>query len=611
MSADGPLDLQIDSLLGDYDSGALRPEDVLGRCYERIARQGTRPIWIELLPLAAARALLESANQRRARGEILPLYGVPFAVKDNIDLGGQPTTAACPEYRYVPSGDAAVVARLIDAGAIPVGKTNMDQFATGLVGTRSPFGACSNAFDPRYIAGGSSSGSALAVAHGLVSFALGTDTAGSGRVPAAFNNIVGLKPSRGLVSTRGVVPACSSLDCVSVFACSAADAARVFSSIRGFDRQDPFSRSLELEAPRTGQPFVFGVLAPADREFFGNSAYERGFERALDRLQALGGTPKTIDFAPLQEAASLLYGGPWVAERYAAVGEFIDSHRDAIDPSVREIITGGKRPTAAELFSAIHRLEALRRDASLLFKEVDVLLLPTAGTLYTREEIEREPLNLNANLGRYTNFVNLLDLAAVAVPAEIGPAGLPFGVTLIGRAGSDLRLLDLAADFHASTGLRVGATPSTLLPRRDLPPSEARREILLAVVGAHLSGQPLNSQLSSRSARLVRTCKTSSAYRLYALPNTTPPKPGLALSPGFSGAGIELEVWALGEAEFGSFVADVPPPMTIGTVTLDDESKVKCFFCEPYALEGATEITAHGGWRAYLAALQKAKDAPN
>jgi allophanate hydrolase len=314
---------------------------------------------------------------------------------------------------------------------------------------------------------------------------------------------------------------------------------------------------------------------------------------------------------PLKEAAALLYGGPWVAERYAAVGKFIDDHRASVDASVREIISGGKRPTAAELFGALHRLEALRREAALLFEKVEVLLLPTAGTIYTREEIEREPLSLNANLGRYTNFVNLLDLAAVAVPAEIGPAGLPFGVTLIGACGTDLRLLDLAAEFHERTGLRVGATPAPLSPRRQAQPAAGRREILLAVVGAHLSGQPLNSQLTSRSARLVKTCKSSSAYRLYALPKTTPPKPGLALSPGFSGAGIELEVWALGEAEFGSFVAEVPPPMTIGTVTLDDESQVKCFFCEPYALEGATEITAHGGWRAYLASRQKTNDPPS
>lgn len=605
MSGARGWDLQIEALHRDYAVGARTPEDVLARCYERIAKLGTRPIWIELVPFARAKEWLEAANRRRLAGEPLPLFGVPFAIKDNIDLAGAGTTAACPEFRYVPEAHAAAVARAIEAGAIPVGKTNMDQFATGLVGTRSPYGACESAFGSGWVSGGSSSGSALAVALGLVSFALGTDTAGSGRVPAAFNNVVGLKPSRGLVSTRGVVPACASLDCVSVFSASAADAERVFDVIRGFDPKDPFSRELSLDEPRPDEPFSFGVLAEVDREFFGNAEYAHAYERAILRLQALGGTPRVVDFAPLSEAAGLLYGGPWVAERYAAVGEFIEQHTEGVDPTVRAIIAGGKDVSAVALFSAMYRLEALRRAAAEIFASIDLLALPTTGTIYTHAEIAREPVALNTNLGRYTNFVNLLDLAGIAVPSEILPSGLPFGLSLIGRAGSDRFLLERAGEYHARSGLSAGATGVALLPppARSSPPPAP--QILLAVVGAHLSGQPLNGQLTSRAARLVKVCRTSAEYRLYALAGTVPPKPGLVFSPGFDGPGIELEVWALGEAEFGSFVAEVPQPMTIGSVVLEDGSRVKCFFCEPYALEGATDITAHGGWRAYLAARRR------
>lgn len=582
--------LEIASLIADFESGTRDPAALLDGIYERIASLGVHPIWIELVPRERAQALLGAALARRAQGESLPLLGVPFAIKDNIDVAGIPTTAGCPAYAYTPEHDAPVVARLLAAGAIPIGKTNMDQFATGLVGTRSPFGACSSVYDAKYISGGSSSGSAVAVALGLVAFALGTDTAGSGRVPAAFNNLVGLKPTRGLLSTRGVVPACRSLDCVSVFANSISDAQRILEISRGFDAEDPFSRVMPPSKPTGSASFVFGVPKREQFEFFGNSEYQHLYRVAIARCASLGGTLREIDLAPFLQAAALLYGGPWVAERYAAVGAFIEQHGEAVDPVVREIVLGGQSLSAVAVFRGQYQLAALRQQAQCSMDGVDFLLLPTAPTHYTLDEIAAEPILLNKRLGHYTNFVNLLDLAALAVPAGFTPAGLPFGVTLIGAAFSDRALL-----AHASRFLDERTTANDL-------PSAQPTEILLAVAGAHLSGQPLNFQLTQRGARLIRTTTTGPEYKLYALDGTVPPKPGVVLTPGFAGPGIEVEIWALDAAAFGSFVSEVPQPMTIGTATLSDGSKVKSFLCEPFALDNARDITNFGGWRAYLAA---------
>lgn len=532
-------------------------EDDLNQLYDRLESAPPHPVWISLVPRDQALA------QAKTTG---PLQGFTFAVKDNIDVAGLPTTAGCPAYAYRPEKTAFAVQRLLDAGAILIGKTNMDQFATGLVGTRSPFGACSSAYNEKYISGGSSSGSAVAVANGTVRFALGTDTAGSGRVPAAFNNLVGLKPSRGLISTAGVVPACRSLDCVSIFAKTLDDAAAVLAVAQGFDPDDPFSRKPASVA--TAQPTRYGV--PTELEFFGNTEYGSLYQEKVEALKRAGATIVPFDLTPFLEAARLLYGGPYVAERFAAVGQFAKANAAAMDPTVAQIVLGAEKYTAAEAYSALYRLNELKQATAPLWKQFDLMLLPTAPTTYTIEDVQHDPIRLNANLGYYTNFVNLLDLSAVAIPAGFTQDGLPFGVTLIAPAFHEPMLLNQKP---------VG--------------------IELAVLGAHLTGQPLNWQLTDRGAKLVRTVKTTGDYKLFALTNTEPRKPGLIRVPGFAGPGIEAEIWNLSAEAFGSFIAAIPPPLGIGTCQMNDGSAVKCFICEPYAVEGMPDITHYGGWRNY------------
>jgi len=567
----------------DLATGPRRAADPIDAIFGRIERDGLSPIWISLAEREAALARAASVDPA------LPLAGVPFAVKDNIDVEGMLTTAACPSFAYRATRTAPVVARLLDAGAILIGKTNLDQFATGLVGTRSPYGTCSSVFDDRYVSGGSSSGSAVAVAKGLCAFSLGTDTAGSGRVPAAFNGLVGVKPTRGLLSTAGVVPACRSLDCVSIFAASPADAGLVWRLAQGFDETDPYSRRPAPgagAAPWLAGTFRFGVPAPAALEFFGDGEAARLFEQAVARLEALGGVRATIDFAPFRAASELLYG-PWVAERLAALGEFLAADPPDVHPIVGAIIRGGAAYTAADAHRAAARLQALVREAAEQWAGMDVLLLPTTGTIYTKEAVQADPVRLNTNLGYYTNFVNLMDLAAVAVPAGVRPNGLPFGVSLIGRGFSDAALITLA---------------ERLLGERREASMHAPGCIPVAVVGAHLSGQPLNHQLVDRHARLVRSCRTSGRYRLFALPETSPPKPGLMRVDDEAGPGIEIEVWAMPEDHFGSFVAAIPSPLAMGRIELDTGDWVSGFVCEPLALTRADDITSFGGWRAYLAA---------
>jgi allophanate hydrolase len=596
----GAKSMEIGALLPAFARGTLQRRDVLDEVYRRIEEAGLAPVFIDLVPAEVAQSLLEDAERRQAGGAAVPLLGIPFAIKDNIDLADVGTTAGCREFRYVPSESAPAVQRLIDAGAIPIGKTNLDQFATGLVGTRSPYGTCASVFDARYVSGGSSSGSAVAVAQGLVSFALGTDTAGSGRVPAAFNNVVGLKPTRGLVSTRGVVPACRSLDCVSVFAGSVPDTVTVLDILAAFDPADPFSR--ERPGPRAAPVRTVGV--PAELEFFGNAAYAELFAAAVERLAPLGVEVKRVALDPFLATARLLYGGPWVAERYAAVGAFIEEQPAAVHPVVKEIILGGKSPSAADAFRGSYELAELRRRAAHVFREIDLLLLPTTPTHPTIEAVLAKPIEENTKLGRYTNFMNLLDLAGVAVPAGFTPEGLPFGVTLVGTAFSEARLTAFADRVHRSLEQTVGATGAALLPPVVAPaPSPAELvtdEVLLAVAGAHLRGQPLNGELASRGARFMVTTRTAAHYRLVALAGTVPAKPGLVRTPGYQGPGIEVEVWVLSQEAFGSFVQGVPPPMVIGTVELEDGKRVKGFLCEPFALEGSTDITHLGGWRPYV-----------
>lgn len=547
---------------------------------DRIDARGDDKVWISRVP---REQVLKQVSEIDAS---LPLAGLSFAIKDNIDLGGLPTTAACPEFMYTPECSATVVQRLIDAGAVPLGKTNLDQFATGLVGVRSPYGVPENTINPDYIPGGSSSGSAVAVAADLCDFSLGTDTAGSGRVPAAFNNLVGMKPTRGLLSTRGVVPACRTLDCVSIFTRTCGEAAKILSIAAGYDDEDPFSRRADPPVQNETWPPTIGVPRADQLKFFGNAEAERLFHEALERWKTLGATVLEIDFEPFLQAARLLYEGPWVAERYAAIREFIESKPEALHPVTRKITEGAIALSAIATFEATYKLAALRRKTEAVWNDIDALLTPTAGTIYTVAEIESDPIQLNSNLGYYTNYMNLLDLCAVAVPAGFQKDGLPFGITIVAPSFCDDRVLRLGARFMGENE-----------PVRALPPKLPTTRIV--VCGAHLSGLPLNHQLTSLGATLVRATKTSPDYKFYALPGTTPPKPGL-VRVNKGGGAIEVEVWELTHEAFGRFVANIPPPLAIGTLTLADGETAQGFLCEGAAVNGAKDITDLGSWRKYL-----------
>jgi allophanate hydrolase len=591
----------ISELLSDYRAGRYSPVELLGRVLDRITSAPQRNAWITLLPRERVLAMAQALVSRRP--EDLPLYGIPFAIKDNIDLADIPTTAGCPQYAYTPAESAFVVQRLIDAGAIPVGKTNLDQFATGLVGTRSPYGACHNSFAADYISGGSSAGSAVAVASGLASFALGTDTAGSGRVPAAFNNLIGLKPTCGALSSRGVVPACRSLDSLSIFALTADDAQRVYAVARGFDPKDPYS---VVPSIRGLGAVRVGVPRPDQLNFFGDTEYARLFEETLSQLESMGARPVEIDFEPFLATARLLYEGPWVTERYCAVGDFLEQHPEALHPVTRQIIAGGKSPTAVDAFRAQYRLMELQRTTEQCWSQMDVLVTPTAGTIYRIDAVNADPIRLNSNLGYYTNFVNLLDLAAVAVPAGFRTDGMPFGVTLVGRAGTDDELLGLADSVQRARVDRVGALDAPLSADRCAPRASSDDCIAVAVCGAHMVGLPLNHQLTSRRAKFLRKTRTIPAYTLYALPGGPPFRPGM-IRTARDGAAIEVEVWSVPAAEFGSFVNGIGPPLTIGKIELEDGSLVSGFICEAYATDGARDITSLGGWRRYLETVRMEK----
>ncbi len=532
-----------------------------------------------------------------------PLAGLRFAVKDNIDAAGLPTTAACPAFAYTPPVNAAVVQKLRDAGASLAGKTNLDQFACGLNGTRSPFGAVPNAFNPLYVSGGSSSGSAYVVATGQVDFALGTDTAGSGRVPAGLNNIVGLKPSRGLVSARGVVPAAQSVDCVSIFARTVATAVRVLESALGHDPLDAYSRKLVLASRSFPADFRFGV--PSAPEFYGDAAAEAAFGDAIARLQAMGGTAVPVDFRPLAEVASLLYESALVAERYTAIRDFFDAHEGDVVEPVRSIIAAGRHYSAADLYEVQTRVKLLGQQADAMWVDIDFLLVPTAPTHYTIAQMQQDPVALNRKLGAFTNFVNLLDYAALSVPSSIRADGLPFGITLIGPCGSDWQLAELGQRYHHLSGLTQGATGEPLPAMAPIAGLRPQATVRVAVVGAHLSGMPLNTQLTERGATLACSTETAPHYRLYALPGTTPPKPGLLRVAPNQGVSIALEIWDMPLAEYGSFVALIPAPLGIGTLELGDGSSVQGFVCEAQALQGGARDISHlGGWRAYIQSLK-------
>lgn len=579
-----------------YLDGNLLPTAVVKEVVSRVATSDRPEVWISHVPRLLLKTQAEELDRllklhgRRVL-EHMPLFGIPFAVKDNIDVAGMETTAACPAFAYVPKVSAHVVQKLQAAGAILIGKTNMDQFATGLVGARSPYGVVRNAFNPNYVSGGSSSGSAVAVALGLVSFALGTDTAGSGRVPAGFNNLVGLKPTRGLFSASGVVPACRTLDCVSVLTHNVRDAWSVTQVAAGYDATDAYSRTVHMLATRQQG---YRIAVPEKLEFFGDPRAEKAFAHTMAKVATLPNVEiVTIPFDAFAEAAQLLYSGPWVAERRAAIGPLFDKQPEAIDPTVHAVVALADDYNAVDVFNGIYQLADLRREAERLMTDIDFLMVPTAPTIPTIDEVLKDPIPRNSALGIYTNCVNFFDLAALSVPAATREDGLPSGVTLIGPAGADHLLAAAGETIHALHG----GPRTTSIMADPLPFNEPT--VRLAVLGALLEGQPLNWQLLERGARKSSTTRTSGNYRLYALPDTTPPKPGLARVES-GGTQIEVEVWEMPVRHFGNFVAEVPPPLGIGSLQLEDGEWVKGFICEPWALNAAKDITSFGSWRDYL-----------
>lgn len=608
----------IAALLAAYREGRRTPAQVLAPFIALAGKpEAIAPADPAFISRATEAQLLEQLRRLEGQSpDSLPLYGIPFAVKDNIDVAGMPTTAACPAFAYVPERSATVVRRLTDAGAIVVGKTNLDQFATGLVGARSPYGAPSSTFSARHVSGGSSSGSAVTVARGEVCFSLGTDTAGSGRVPAGFNNLVGLKPTPGLAPTTGVLPACLTLDCVSIFALTATDAARVLAVMEGPEAGAPVFNSFTPQPPRWPSQQALRVGVPTAPEFFGDQAHAQAFEQAQalwSGLEDTEGRPWRVEFVPVDltpflAVARLLYEGPWVAERYAAIRPFIEQHADEMNPVVRGIVEQARQHDAAHAFDALYRMKTLAAQTAPVWQGIDLLLVPTTPTHPTHEAVAADPVGRNAQLGTYTNFVNLLGLAALALPAGLLPSGMPFGITLIAPGGRDAALADVGACWQRLlTTLPLGhhltmATEADLAwPAKAAPAAEP--ELLLAVVGAHLQGMPLHTQLTERRARLVQATTTSPHYTLHALPGTVPPKPGLArVAPDAEpGHAIALEVYALPVSTVGSFLALIPPPLGLGSVELADGSWVKGFICEPAGLQGADDISHFGGWRAYMA----------
>ena len=584
-----------------YAQGAT-PAELLEQ--QRLACDAQDTAWISIASaelLQTQIAELEALEQAQGR-EQLPLYGVPFAVKDNIDVAGFRTTAACEAFAYVAQKDAFAIQRLRNAGAIVLGKTNLDQFATGLVGTRSPYGIVPNAFDSGLISGGSSSGSASVVARGLVPFALSTDTAGSGRVPAGFNQIVGLKPTPGAVSGTGLVPACRTLDCIGVLACTVADSASVMSVMEGHDATDAYSRPRPMAAAH--KPLAqLRIATPANRQL--SPGYETAFSDFCARLQTQTAQLEEVSFDTLSAVAELLYYGPWVAERVVGARSIYQDQPEKMLPVVRSVLDVARQFSAADTFAAQYRLLDLQQQADRLWQDWDLLCVPTAPRHPRIDEVMAEPIAVNSEMGIYTNFVNLLGWSAIAIPASRLPDGLPFGITLIAPGWREPDLVRWAAQLEQQAALPAGVTG--LQAKAAAAPVTwtvgAQGDMIqVAVVGAHLSGMPLNHELQSCGARCVEATHTSPHYRLYALQGTVPPKPGLSRSD--DGAAIAVEVWEMPLAHFGRFVAGVPAPLGIGTVTLANGKSCKGFICEGHALAQATDITAFGGWRAYCRSLR-------
>jgi allophanate hydrolase len=590
------LPFTLASLQAAYQKG-VTPSAVIEEVYRRLDAVADPGIFISLLPLSAA---LDLARALGAYDPALPLWGIPFAVKDNIDVAGLPTTCACPEFAYQPECDAFVVARLKAAGAIPLGKTNLDQFATGLVGVRTPYPAPKNAIDPQIVPGGSSAGSAVVVAHGIVPFALGTDTAGSGRVPAALNNIVGLKPSLGALSARGIVPACRTLDTISIFALTVEDAFAVYQTAMGYDEQDAYARKFATPVLRQGEKgLIVGVPDHATRPFFGDLAQQASFDESLVALEAMGHRLVPLDFTALFDVANMLYAGAWVAERYAATERMMQQQPEALHPVTRQIIAQAETLSAADAFKGMYRLMDLKRAVEPLLVGVDLLCVPTIPCFVTLEDMAADAIGPNSRLGTYTNFVNLLDMCGIAVPVRHRGDGRPASVTLLAQAGQDGLVAGLAAAVQAEASMALGATGWPCPPMILRRPEASCDEIAVALVGAHMRGLPLNHEVTRLGGRFLFEGQTAADYRFYALAGGPPKRPGLVRAE--QGAAIALEVWALPLAQFGRFMAGIPSPLGIGTIKLSTGEMVKGFLCETAGLTGAEEITALGGWRNYLA----------
>lgn len=588
-----------------YLDRVISVSDVVYEVLERIEKFKQYNIWISL---EDTEKLLEAAKNLEKRDpQNLPLYGIPFAVKDNIDVAGFSTTAACPGFSYTPRQTAFAVQPLLEAGALLIGKTNMDQFATGLTGTRSPepFGICKNSLNPVYISGGSSSGSAVAVALNIVSFSLGTDTAGSGRVPAAFNNIFGLKPTRGLISCTGIVPACQSLDCVSVFSHTAAEADFLLEILNRTDPSDIYGRTdRQLMPPvqyREGQPNLrFGVPKPEQLNFFGDDEGFGMFKKTITALRSFGDIVE-IDFQPFLEAAGLLYDGPWIAERYAGVRNFIDAHPDRLHPVILQVLSAAHEKNAIEAFIALNRLQQLKHQTLSVLRGLSCIAVPTAPRLYRIDEVLDDPVRLNSNLGYYTNFMNLLDLCAVALPSGFYSNGLPFGITLFAESLFDRRLLDIAQRIQ--NGSRRVQSEDGTGKCYPMKAPETMSHMRIAVCGAHMHGLPLNRQLIDLGAHFYATARTSANYRLYALESSPPERPGL-LRDEAQGRCIDLEIWELPRQNWADFISKIKSPLCIGSVELEDGRWEYGFLCETFPVEKSVEITGFGGWRNYLSQRQ-------
>jgi allophanate hydrolase len=598
MSNKHNFDLRVSSLRQAYADGELSPRELMTLLVEKAESYEDHNIFIHLLSdeeLEPYLAKLEACDPSS-----LPLWGIPFVIKDNIDLAGVPTTAACSEYAYVPETSATVVQLLIEAGAIPLGKANMDQFATGLVGTRSPYGVCHNAFNFDMISGGSSSGSAVSVALNLCSFSLGTDTAGSGRVPAAFNNLIGLKPSKGLLSTKGVVPAVRSQDVVSVFALNSQDAYEVFEVAAQADVEDEFSRKeMDLMPPAWGARPVLGIPSSETISFAGDEQAEKHFYDSIAELKKQGYEVKEIDFQPWLDTAKLLYEGAWVAERYVAIEAFMEAYESVMDPSVGAIIAGARKLSAADAYKGSYALQKAQAVTASLWQDIDCMLTPTTPTIYSIEQMQNDPIKLNSVLGTYTNFMNLLDYAALAMPTGFREDGLPIGLTMFAPAGTDRLLMKLADKLHGHFVPTSGAKETPVTPTHSEFFANPHA-IPLAVVGAHLTGFPLNGQLIERGAKLLQTTKTAPKYNFYELSERPILKPGLVKNEA-AGVSIEVEVWAMPKQHLGSFLALIPSPLGLGKVELINGTQVVGFVCEPYGIEGAKSISQTGGWRNWMA----------